>query len=207
VDEISPDPETPPGAEPFKRYQQAAVMFRRSFDAPGTDIILTSWLLEEYVQRGSNESRVLYSAYEYEGKLWVIFGRYVSRFPFVNGNKDRDWYFDQYVVDKTTGELLHTQIDCGIRTWAETSSGIYGYTMPAVTFTYDGPNITAAHIEWQLRQYEWGEGDNLLSLYPVLDEFDNPINLLDIISTRNASSSGSPGRTYDNFNNFVLLQH
>jgi hypothetical protein len=183
------------------------VVFKRSIDAPGTNTLLTSWLLEEYVQPSGNENKVLYSVYEYEGKLWVIFGRYVSRFPGVSGNKDRDWYFDQYVIDKLSGELLHTQIDCGIRTWAETSSGIYGYTMPAVTFTYAGSTATEAHIEWKLRKYEWGVDANLLSLYPALDEFNNPIDLLNITTTVTLGSAVSAGRAHDNFNNFVLLQH
>lgn len=199
VDEI-------PGSSPT-RYQQAAVVFRRSIDAPETDLMLTAWLLDEYIQKGSSESKVLYSFYEYEGKLWVIFGRYVARFPEVSGNKDRDWYFDQYVVDKTTGVLLHTQLDCGIRTWVETSSGIYGYTMPAVTFTYAGSTPTKAHIQWQLRKFEWGVDANALSLYPTLDESNNPINLLNITTTVTLGSSVSAGRAHDNFNNLILLQH
>jgi hypothetical protein len=167
----------------------------------------TSFLLAEYIQPSVNENKVLFSVYEYEGKLWVIFGRYVARFPEVSGNKDRDWYFDQYVVDKTTGVLLHTQLDCGIRTWVETSSGIYGYTMPAVTFTYAGSTPTQAHIQWQLRKYEWGVDADALSLYPTLDEFDNPINLLNITTTRGIGNSLAAGRIYDDANNLVLLQH
>jgi hypothetical protein len=189
------------------RYQQAAVVFRRSITAPGTNVMTTSFLLAEYIQPDGNENKVLFSVYEYGGKLWVIFGRYVSRFPDVFGNKDRDWYFDQYVVDKTTGVLLHTQLDCGIRTWVETSSGIYGYTMPAVTFTYAGSTPTEAHIQWQLRKFEWGVDANALSLYPTLDESNNPINLLNITTTVTLGSSVSAGRAHDNFNNLILLQH
>ena len=199
VDEI-------PDSDPT-RYQQAAVMFRRSIEFPADDIILTSWLLDEYIQPDGNENKGLYSVYEYEGKLWVIFGRYVSRFPEVFNNKDRDWFFDQYVVDKTTGELLHTQLDCGIRTWVETANGIWGYEMPAVTFTYSGSTPTEAHVEWKLRQYKFGEGQELLSLFPVLDDQDEPIDLLNITSTIILGSSLTAGRAHDNFNNFVLLQH
>ena len=189
------------------RYQQAAVVFRRSIDNPGTNVMLTSWLLAEYVQTLTNENKALYSAYEYEGKLWVIFGRYVSRSPEVYGNKDRDWYFDQYVIDKITGVLLHTQIDCGIRTWVETSNGIYGYAMPAVTFTYSGSTPTEAHIEWKLRKYEWGVDANRLSLYPTLDASNNPIDLLNITTTFAVDNSLTAGGAYDYFNNLILLQH
>ena len=189
------------------RYYQAAVVFKRSITAPGTNTMVTSWLLDEYIQPSGNENKVLYSTYEYEGKLWVIFGRYVSHDPGTPSNKDRDWFFDQYVVDKSTGVLLHTQIDCGIRTWVETSSGIYGYAMPTVTFTYSGSTPTEAHIQWQLRKYEWGVGANALSLYPTLDVSNNPINLLNITTTVGVSSSLTAGGTYDFFNHLILLQH
>ena len=199
VDEI-------PGSSPT-RYQQAAVMFRRSIDDPHTNIVLTSWLLDEYIQPDGNENKALYSVYEYEGKLWVIFGRYVSRFPGDPNNKDRDWFFDQYVVDKTTGELLHTQLDCGIRVWAEVADGIWGYEMPAVTFTYSGSTATEAHVEWKLRKYEFGTDLGLLSLFPALDDENNPIELLSITSTIILGSSLTAGRAHDNFNNLILLQH
>ena len=76
--------------------------------------MVTSWLLAEYVQPSLNENVVLHSCYEYQGKLWLIFSRYVLRDPGGSAPEDRDWFFDQYVVDKNTGVLLHTQLDCGL---------------------------------------------------------------------------------------------
>lgn len=200
---IPSDPLTPS----ITRYQQAAVVFRRSIDDPGTNLMLTSWLLAEYVQKSATENTVLYSAYEYQGKLWVIFGRYVSRFPEIFGNKDRDWYFDQYVIDKSTGELLHTQLDCGIRAWAETDAGIYGYAMPDVTFTYAGSTATEAKINWMLRRYSFGVDANALSLFPDESDPGIPINLLSVQTTVTLGSSVTAGRAHDNFNHLILLQH
>lgn len=195
-----------PGSSPTQ-YQQAAVVFKRSIETPGTNAMVTAWLLDEYIQPNGNENKALYSVYEYEGKLWVIFGRYVLRDPGGAAPKDRDWFFDQYVIDKDTGILLHTQIDCGIRTWAETASGIYGYAMPTVTFTYAGSTPTEAHIQWKLRKYEFGVDLEAMSLFPVEDGNGDPIDLLDITSTLLLGSSLTAGRAHDNFNNFVLLQH
>jgi hypothetical protein len=79
--------------------------------------------------------------------------------------------------------------------------------MPAVTFTYAGSTPTEAHIQWQLRKFEWGVDANALSLYPTLDESNNPINLLNITTTVTLGSSVSAGRAHDNFNNLILLQH
>ena len=199
VDEI-------PGSSPTQ-YQQAAVVFKRSIDDPHTNTMVTSWLLAEYVQPDS-EVPVMYSCYEYQGKLWVIFGRYVLRDPGGSAPEDRDWFHDQYVIDKNTGVLLHTQLDCGVRLWAETATGIYGYALPAVTFSYDSfGNATEAHIEWKLRQYAFGTDAGALSLFPVEDELGDPIDLLSITSTQILSPGQPAGGQYDSFNHFVLLQH
>lgn len=200
VDEI-------PGSSPT-RYQQAAVVFRRSIDDPSTNTMVTAWLLAEYVDPNGNENVGLHSCYEYQGKLWLIFSRYVLRDPGGSAPEDRDWFFDQYVIDKDTGVLLHTQLDCGVRLWAEVGERIYGFALPAVTFAYDGSgNATEAHIEWKLRQYEFGTDTSALSLFPVEDGLGVPIDLLSITSTQLLSPGQPAGGQYDSFNHFVLLQH
>lgn len=199
VDEI-------PGSSPT-RYQQAAVVFRRSIDTPGVNGMVTSWLLAEYIQPNANQNIALYSVYEYQGKLWVIFGRYERHYPSPSSNIDRDWLFDQYVIDKNTGDLLHTQLDCGIRRWAETDAGLYGYAMPTVTYTYAGPTPTAAHLQWKLRRYEFGVDAAALSLFPVEDDLGQPVDLLSITTTVTLGSSATAGRAHDNFNHLILLQH
>lgn len=82
-----------------------------------------------------------------------------------------------------TGELLHTQIDCGIRIWAETDQGIYGYAQPRVTFTYEGEIPTEAHVEWELNKYEFGTDGDEWSLFVARDANDEPIRLLEAVTT------------------------
>lgn len=212
--ENPPDPETPadmdfyyvvlaetrtripdiPG-EPSPLYQQAPVLIRRSILDPETDVMATAWLLDEYVQ--TENSPTIFSVQEYQGKVWLIFGRYVRRFLPPAVELDRDWYFDQYVVDKTTGELLYTQLDCGVRVWTVTDSGIFGYTMPEVTFSdysdYNGQQTAKmAHVKWQLGKYQFDENEPM-KLVPVLDANNDPVVLLDFVSNIPAFLKDSSG--------------
>ena len=221
--EFPPDPDAPPDRDfylvslvettveidpgPPVRYQQAPVLRRRSIEDPNTDIMASSWLLEEWVQKGvSGDTPILSWVYEYQGKVFVIFQRYVEDFPDTT-NKDRDWFFDQYVIDKVTGELLHTQLDCGIRIWAETDQGLYGYAQPRVTFTYDGSTRTAAHVLWALRKYEFGTGADALSLFIARDGNDEPIQLLSAETTYLFTPGSAPPGMGDINNRLILLQH
>lgn len=76
---------------PPVRYQQAVVLRRRSVVDPDTNIMSSSWLLEEWVQRypglvsdpltTSWDTPVLSWVYEYRGRVFVIFQRYVEDAP------------------------------------------------------------------------------------------------------------------------------
>lgn len=219
---VETEDEVDPG--PPVRYQQAVVLRRRSVVDPDTDIMSSSWLLEEWVQRQhSGDTPALYASwdtpvlswvYEYRGRVFVIFQRYVEDAPGDPDNTDRDWFFDQYVIDKETGELLHTQIDCGIRIWAETDQGIYGYAQPRVTFTHEGEIPTEAHVEWELNKYEFGTGGDEWSLFVARDANDDPIRLLEAVTTY--LPEDFPGFFEDmvptgagdiNRNRMILLQH
>jgi len=188
--------------------QQAAVMYRRGIEAPGVNKMLTSWLLEERIPTGFAAGVTRAHVYEYQGKVFVIFGRWVEVNPGQNP-PDRDWYFDQYVIDKVSGELLHTQLDCGVRMWAETTNGaLYGYTMPSVTHTSAGAGQVMAHIRWQLRPLRFGVNDeDRLSLFPVLDGDENPVNLLDIVTTQGPMPISDARHVFDTFNQLILQQH
>jgi len=186
---------------------QAAVMYRRGIEAPGINKMLTSWLLEEPIPVGSAAGVTRANVYEYQGKVFVIFGRFVEVNPGQNP-PDRDWYFDQYVIDKVSGELLHTQLDCGVRMWAETTNGaLYGYTMPSVTHTSTGAGQVMAHIRWQLRPLRFGVDEDRLSLFPVLDDEENPVNLLDIVTAVGPISISDARNVFETFNNLILQQH
>ena len=74
------------------------------------------------------------------------------------------------VIGKTPAEVWRG-------TGLATGSGIYGYEMPTVTFTYAGATPTEAHIQWQLRKFEWGGGCQRAVPVPYAGRIQQPDQL------------------------------
>ena len=215
---LPPDPEEPKDRDfyfielRFAPAGQAAVMYRRSIAAPSVNKMITSWLLAEHISTSSRAGVRRIHVYEYQGKVFVTFRRFVEHprpppNPHLNPG-DRDYYFDQYVIDKVSGVLLHTQLDCGVRMWAETTNGaLYGYTMPSVTYTNTDQPAPMGHLRWQLRPLRFGVDEERLSLFPVLDDEGNSVNLLDVVTTEGPLHSTDKFNVVDASNNLILQQH